>query len=338
MLREHFAASELQALRQVAGQWAREELSGFEARKRVLRDVLRGQSHMDVGMSSATWAASEAGERGASVGANIGHDIASSVTSAFSDTVKFATANTRFQPGENVQTVGHVAAEVVNLLGMLAGGAVGGVSTAIVGGTQAGMESRRAFTFVDRLFLRSTRDQAWELSAQTLNIEGVQPHPQAVEDMFKVMLRSLLDHGCAASQQAPQGLWLQLVQLCLSFELLKCLPAPPTRVELPKEPLLVQLRLDEEYLSNRVRELAGMIDQISGGKPSGMSSQRIHACCPSERLASNLDDACPICLEQLSAGEKVRKLPCGHVMHCECGDRWLETAGTCPTCRRDARS
>ena len=41
--------------------------------------------------------------------------------------------------------------------------------------------------------------------------------------------------------------------------------------------------------------------------------------------------SCCICMEGLAAGERVRKLPCGHVFHASCLDQWLlECSDCCP--------
>ncbi|OEL29809.1 hypothetical protein BAE44_0009170 [Dichanthelium oligosanthes] len=43
---------------------------------------------------------------------------------------------------------------------------------------------------------------------------------------------------------------------------------------------------------------------------------------------------CPVCLEDVEAGEMVRQLPaCGHLFHVECIDMWLHSHATCPLCR-----
>lgn len=43
---------------------------------------------------------------------------------------------------------------------------------------------------------------------------------------------------------------------------------------------------------------------------------------------------CAVCLEDVRAGEMVRRLPaCGHLFHVCCVDTWLRSHRTCPICR-----
>ncbi|KAI0500033.1 hypothetical protein KFK09_018241 [Dendrobium nobile] len=43
---------------------------------------------------------------------------------------------------------------------------------------------------------------------------------------------------------------------------------------------------------------------------------------------------CCVCLSSLEEGEGTRKLPCRHMFHRECVDRWLALCRrTCPLCR-----
>jgi hypothetical protein len=42
---------------------------------------------------------------------------------------------------------------------------------------------------------------------------------------------------------------------------------------------------------------------------------------------------CIICTENMTSREFYRKLPCEHVFHKKCIDRWVVRNPTCPTCR-----
>ncbi|CAN6270736.1 unnamed protein product [Urochloa humidicola] len=45
-------------------------------------------------------------------------------------------------------------------------------------------------------------------------------------------------------------------------------------------------------------------------------------------------DECRVCLSRIRASEASRRLPCRHVFHRDCVDRWLVSCKrTCPLCR-----
>jgi hypothetical protein len=55
-------------------------------------------------------------------------------------------------------------------------------------------------------------------------------------------------------------------------------------------------------------------------------------------LSSDQSNQCPICLGDYEAGEKIRRLHCGHEFHCECIDMHLrQYVGSCPLCKQDPR-
>ncbi|KAK8334883.1 hypothetical protein V6Z12_A09G016200 [Gossypium hirsutum] len=42
---------------------------------------------------------------------------------------------------------------------------------------------------------------------------------------------------------------------------------------------------------------------------------------------------CCICLEEFEVDEEGRAMPCKHLFHSGCIEKWLEIHGTCPICR-----
>ena len=45
---------------------------------------------------------------------------------------------------------------------------------------------------------------------------------------------------------------------------------------------------------------------------------------------------CTICLGDFADDDEVRALPCVHIFHSACIDRWLARATCCPTCKGGA--
>ncbi|XP_020185633.2 uncharacterized protein [Aegilops tauschii subsp. strangulata] len=80
---------------------------------------------------------------------------------------------------------------------------------------------------------------------------------------------------------------------------------------------------------------AGAADTAAAER--GMSDAAIAALPTFAYEQAQADDAavdCAVCLGQLEAGEKARRLPkCAHLFHAECVDAWLRAHCTCPMCR-----
>jgi hypothetical protein len=93
------------------------------------------------------------------------------------------------------------------------------------------------------------------------------------------------------------------------------------------------------YLCSRRRRRVrgGQRGPGEGDGDQGMSADAI-AALPTfahDAAAPALD--CPVCLGQVEAGEKVRRLPkCAHSFHADCVDAWLRANSTCPMCRAAA--
>ncbi|XP_028290845.1 E3 ubiquitin-protein ligase RNF6-like [Gouania willdenowi] len=51
-------------------------------------------------------------------------------------------------------------------------------------------------------------------------------------------------------------------------------------------------------------------------------------------VEEEVDDACCICINEYTQGNKLRLLPCSHEFHIHCIDHWLSENNTCPLCRQ----
>ncbi|XP_018540542.1 E3 ubiquitin-protein ligase RNF115 [Lates calcarifer] len=82
-----------------------------------------------------------------------------------------------------------------------------------------------------------------------------------------------------------------------------------------------------------ITELLGQLE--STGPPPAekeMISSLPTVCISQEQTDCRLE--CPVCREEYSVGESVRKLPCLHYFHSHCIVPWLELHDTCPVCRK----
>ncbi|XP_019443406.1 PREDICTED: E3 ubiquitin-protein ligase At1g63170 [Lupinus angustifolius] len=54
-----------------------------------------------------------------------------------------------------------------------------------------------------------------------------------------------------------------------------------------------------------------------------------------ERLISGEDAVCCVCLAKYLDDDELRELPCFHVFHVECIDKWLKINASCPLCKSE---
>ncbi|KAL5574645.1 hypothetical protein UlMin_016344 [Ulmus minor] len=54
-----------------------------------------------------------------------------------------------------------------------------------------------------------------------------------------------------------------------------------------------------------------------------------------ERAISGEDAVCCICLAKYADNDELRELPCLHVFHIECVDKWLKINASCPLCKSE---
>ncbi|XP_032391202.1 E3 ubiquitin-protein ligase RNF115 [Etheostoma spectabile] len=79
-----------------------------------------------------------------------------------------------------------------------------------------------------------------------------------------------------------------------------------------------------------------LLGELEGTGPPPAEKEMISSlptvCISQEQTDCRLE--CPVCREEYSSGESVRKLPCLHYFHGECIVPWLELHDTCPVCRK----
>ncbi|CAO2037891.1 unnamed protein product [Urochloa humidicola] len=77
----------------------------------------------------------------------------------------------------------------------------------------------------------------------------------------------------------------------------------------------------------------GLVGAAIDALPPAFAYARPGAC-GGDGSKSGRCSLCAVCLEDVEAGEMVRRLPaCGHLFHVECIDMWLHSHVTCPLCR-----
>jgi len=113
----------------------------------------------------------------------------------------------------------------------------------------------------------------------------------------------------------------------------------PASQELPIGPVS---RLDYSLLHLRtlilLREYMQHLPENTERRiPRAMGPEDLDRLCPmitADGSGLQQCDVCCICLETMTSGEPLRRLPCQHVLHKECCESWLSRADTCPSCRR----
>jgi hypothetical protein len=99
--------------------------------------------------------------------------------------------------------------------------------------------------------------------------------------------------------------------------------------------------LNSERAEHVVEELLRMEEQLNGlnnGGNIGANQEHINARTLSykyEKRNNAVEEKCTICLCEFDHADDVRRLPCMHLFHIECVDRWLTQSKRCPICRID---
>lgn len=69
--------------------------------------------------------------------------------------------------------------------------------------------------------------------------------------------------------------------------------------------------------------------EIEISAPPSILGSEIHG---EQKISNGGVGSCAICLEDMEIGMQVRWLPCSHVFHSACIERWLRRKNSCPCC------
>lgn len=72
-------------------------------------------------------------------------------------------------------------------------------------------------------------------------------------------------------------------------------------------------------------------------QPKGMTKNEIDQlpCYRFSRSEPDEQAVCVVCQTDFEQRQNIRALPCNHVFHAKCVDKWLKNNRTCPICRND---
>jgi len=94
---------------------------------------------------------------------------------------------------------------------------------------------------------------------------------------------------------------------------------------------------DADTLIAIAEHMAAAAAQAYNRMPRGLSRAQIEQLGSYRWPASNVETQhCVVCMCDVQTRQTVRCLPCNHIYHARCIDKWLKTNRTCPVCRHDA--
>jgi len=97
--------------------------------------------------------------------------------------------------------------------------------------------------------------------------------------------------------------------------------------------LLLHLALANRDLTNSDYDLLQQLDDQQGMR-SGLTKSQISIYPSSTVDVADKVENCSICLDDMTTGQKTRRLPCLHVFHIQCIDEWLQRSNMCPIDRQ----
>ncbi|XP_049960711.1 uncharacterized protein LOC126481179 isoform X1 [Schistocerca serialis cubense] len=91
------------------------------------------------------------------------------------------------------------------------------------------------------------------------------------------------------------------------------------------------------YFASVQRPLThGPADSSDYEPRNSWTTQRESTGCAQQRKKKKKNPFCPICLDEIVPGSKVKDLQCDHWLHNECAMRWFKEKRVCPLCMKPA--
>lgn len=90
--------------------------------------------------------------------------------------------------------------------------------------------------------------------------------------------------------------------------------------------------LDSTILSQLIQQFGPVSKGIKETDTSKLVLSTYHK---PENVQEGEEDRCTICITDLEHEEQIRKLPCNHIFHPQCVDKWLLQDSRCPMCKFD---
>jgi len=116
------------------------------------------------------------------------------------------------------------------------------------------------------------------------------------------------------------------------------IPASPETADLLRRAQLMMAFLNgSQGFEGSTTEELEQLQETLRNRQRGADQAKIELCCKVSQYeeCDDGDGVCPICLANFVVGDMVRELPCSHLYHQDCVDRWLQIQKRCPMCKRD---